>query len=363
MTKPKPLRHVTSRLRIRQWQKGKQRTIATADAYRTIAVEAGDAAPALERLADRIGDCARRLDFVKDEQAEMKLANAWRCNCRCCALCMAATARAAYAVLAARIKSHAEHYPRSLPALLTLTVPNVKADQLSATITSMTGAFRKMRKMNAFERSVLGWRRSTEVTYNSEQDTWHPHFHVLLMLSEIYWLPGNFLHRDEWQAMWQKATRLPVAIVDIRRKGRDRDGVLVLGDDDSLAEAAKYVVKPAGIYEQTASGWTVKPEILKVLHYGLRSKRLYDFGGTLKAMPKPERPEPFSDKLERLAFIWSEIIDQFGEIHAPNYWPEDIYLKYGPQAPPPFDEAMRDADRPRAREPPSDAAPHTHDQP
>lgn len=332
MTSLKPLRHITSRGRVRPWRKNKLRAEALANAYVLLAESEPTLATQHRNRAKRIAFCADRLEFVREDDEQLKLANRYGCKARLCPVCQGARARTEYVVLAHRVAAHAATYPKSLPALLTLTVPNVAATALSLTITDMVAAFRKMRKMKPFKRAVIGWRRSLEVTFNPEREDFHPHFHVLIFFAETYWDPaaGLYLSKAEWQAMWQQATGLPLAIVDIRRKGRDRDGVLHLTDRGDLAEAAKYVVKPHEVFADEATHAIVDASVVQVLHNALKHRRLSDYGGTLRRLPRPDKPAPFAEDLLRIAYIWSELIDAFGEIHGPDYWPEQLPPIRGP---------------------------------
>lgn len=83
------------------------------------------------------------------------------------------------------------------PFLLTLTIPNIKGEELSETITKLYNSFNRFFK--AFNQEIGqgkkgykdrlmtfdGGLRVLEITYNSENNTFHPHLHCL-MLSEEY---------------------------------------------------------------------------------------------------------------------------------------------------------------------------------
>lgn len=319
----RPLTHVTSRRRVRNWRKAKLCALATADAYTKISAPA-DIVAKHKRLAARIAECSNRLEFVQDENDHLVLANGFSCGARQCPLCQASNARKSYAILAGIIERHANLYPRSLPCMLTLTVKNVPAEQLGGTLSQMNAAFAKMRRMKAFKRAVIGWRRSTEVTRNADSDSYHPHFHCLLMMADGYWQSGNYLQKDQWQEMWQKTLGHPLAIVDIRRKGRDRNGFIELSGDDGLQEFAKYLVKPQEVYIETETGWQVDAPVLAALHDGLKSRRLCDYGGTLRKIPRPDKPPPFAKDVKMLGYVWSRIEDANGDVHEANYWPEHL---------------------------------------
>ena len=75
--------------------------------------------------------------------------------------------------------------------LLTLTVPNCSGSELDDTLKAMSSAFRKLvRKyhedgVNAFKnRSVCfdGGIRVLEITYNDKDNTYHPHYHCVILI-------------------------------------------------------------------------------------------------------------------------------------------------------------------------------------
>lgn len=83
------------------------------------------------------------------------------------------------------------------PFLLTLTIPNVKGEELSETITKLYDSFNRFFKAlnqeigqgkKGYKDRLMtfdGGLRVLEITYNSENNTFHPHLHCL-MLSEEY---------------------------------------------------------------------------------------------------------------------------------------------------------------------------------
>ncbi len=67
----------------------------------------------------------------------------------------------------------------SRPHLVTLTLPNVKADDLAATIDLMIRDIVAIgRAIRRTDKLVLRALRKLECTYNPERDDYHPHFHI-----------------------------------------------------------------------------------------------------------------------------------------------------------------------------------------
>lgn len=98
-------------------------------------------------------------------------------------------------------------YDKYNPYLLTLTVPNVRGEELSETITKLYDSFNRFFK--AFNQPIGkgkhgykdrlitfdGGLRVLEITYNSEKNTFHPHLHCII-LSEEY---DKELFRKQYQ--------------------------------------------------------------------------------------------------------------------------------------------------------------------
>lgn len=354
----RPLRHFTKRGRVRNWELGKHRSLAIARAYEWLGMldmaSRDDDPHGHLRRAQRIADCGSRLDFTVDEDKRLTLYNGRRCKARLCVLCQQVTARRAFAQLHELAKLHAAAHPRAMPALLTLTIPNVDTWELAGAISSMVAGFRKMRKMKAFTNAIIGWRRALEVTLNPKTGQFHPHFHVLVFFAPDYGPTSNtYLTQPQFQAMWERALGVPLAIVDIRRiKAHVKDGKLVVGDNDGIAEVAKYIVKPHELFVVEDDEYRIDETVLAALHQGLKHRRIYDFGGTLRALRPAEREIKAEAAIRLVSYLWTELTDAYGNVHGTNYWPvealtqpaeSDAWTEFG------------DGERPRIRDPP-DAA-------
>src|SRR5699024_9958463 len=63
---------------------------------------------------------------------------------------------------------------------LTLTAPNVRAEELNDEIKHYNHSFKKLMERKEVKNIVKGYDRKLEITYNEERDDYHPHFHVLI---------------------------------------------------------------------------------------------------------------------------------------------------------------------------------------
>lgn len=320
-TRPVPLTHTTSRGKLRDWTTQKLKSTATAAAY------AAD--PKQTKRSLRMADCANRLDFERDDTGAMTLVRAWRCRNRHCAVCIGHNSRRDLAILIARVREHAVRHPAGVPIFLTLTIPNTDAAGLKGGIDMLLGGFRKLVRMPVVQRAVMGWHRSLEIT-TSENTGYHPHLHVLAFIrdGQAYFAPNSslYLTQPRWAQLWSRATGITRPIVDVRRIGTVRDGVVDLGADD-LYELVKYAIKPAGFYAWEDNGWVVDPTTLLTIHHAVHGRRLRDVGGSLRAIRTRDLPNPKADARTEAALNALEIYEfaewldpDTGEILGPGYW-------------------------------------------
>lgn len=95
---------------------------------------------------------------------------------------------------------------------LTLTVPNCQGSELRATIKLLNSAFHKFLGYKEIEGAFIACSRSLEVTVNNDVDssaynTFHPHFHVLLVADKDYFSKYKDLYLDKLHLLylWNRA--------------------------------------------------------------------------------------------------------------------------------------------------------------
>ena len=120
--------------------------------------------------------------------------------------------------------------PRYRQLFLTLTVPNVKLWQLKDTLKCMSDSWNRFRNHRAFKREpVVGFCKKLEITYNKEQRTYHPHYHVMLTVD------GWASRIEEYVKWWSASVQLGRQLVCYIES--------VQGDAKSVAEMSKYMSK------------------------------------------------------------------------------------------------------------------------
>ena len=101
---------------------------------------------------------------------------------------------------------------------VTLTAPNVKAEDLQAEIDLYNKAFQRLVKRKEIAPIFDGYIRKLEVTYNADQQTYHPHFHVLFVVNKSYFTSRYYVKQAKWLELWREVTGDErITQVDVRR--------------------------------------------------------------------------------------------------------------------------------------------------
>lgn len=146
------------------------------------------------------------------------------CHDRFCPICAVKRSAERAERLVLQVAEALRWNKRAAVRFLTLTVANPSLGKLAETLDKMQGSWRKLRRLKYFKERVLGGFKSLEITYNSKNKTWHPHFHILLI--------GRFVEQGWLADNWEKYTG--ARIVDIRRTG---------SLEKQVKEVAKYITK------------------------------------------------------------------------------------------------------------------------
>lgn len=144
----------------------------------------------------------------------------------------------------------------------TLTVPNCKADDLERTIGEMYKNWTKIVDVFRKRGEPISGIRKLEITYNSREDTYHPHFHILSDIEN-----GEDLINE-----WLK--RSPTS----KRRGQDTR----LGDQKSLNEIFKYTTKVLFKDKKSTKTFTVYANAINTIIRTLYGKRCVQNFGSVK---------------------------------------------------------------------------------
>ena len=242
-----------------------------------------------------MGDVYERISCVDGEfgaEQSYRLTGANFCRVMLCPTCQWRRASKLYGTLIKSLGYMMDEYklvefddskhrvlPKLRMLLLTLTVPSVSGDALRDTIQSMADGWHRLQRVPRFRSAVKGYYRCLEVTYNSKADTYHPHYHVLLITTEAYFArsSSDYIGHAEWLDMWRNAMRdSSITQVDVRPLRGGAPSALL----KSLSEVCKYTCKPSdylrGTMEQRAS-------VVGTIDKALDKVRRASWGGCLKA--------------------------------------------------------------------------------
>ncbi|MGM0971303.1 MAG: protein rep [Bacillota bacterium] len=277
----------------RDWRGKKVRSSLVAAHYEGLEKRTG--APYYGKKAEKVCNCAECLVFRRDiETGRLRLSNAYFCKVRLCSMC----AWRRSLKIASHNKLIVEEANRQYkPAwiFLTLTVKNVEGDDLKQTITDMMQGFRKLFQYKKVKTGTLGFFRALEITKNHEQNTYHPHFHVLIPVKRSYFTGKGYIKQAEWTSLWKRAMKLDYTpIVHVQRvkgkKGIDAEAIekevrAEMEEQKAILEISKYPVKDTDVIR----GNEVTEENLDTVYYlddALNARRLIGYGGILKEIHK-----------------------------------------------------------------------------
>lgn len=256
-------------VRKSQSQKYAQRLYKLSDIYDS---------PMLKKSAGRVWSCGDILEFGQSTSGKKILLHAQFCHDRFCALCQwRRMLKMSYQTTKTIQEAFLER-PTSRFIFLTLTVKNCKGTDLKKTVSALNQAVRKLLMYKQVKKNVIGWVKSIEVTVNRDDDTYHPHIHVLLQLASTYFKnKGEYMTHKDWQILWAKALQVsyePMVSVEAVKSRNGKDSI-----NASVSEIAKYQTK-ATQYLSLDVDQDLK--IIDTLRTQLRGNRMISYGGLLK---------------------------------------------------------------------------------
>ena len=235
---------------------------------------------------------------IHKETGERGIVSMYHCHVRLCPMCEWARARANYARLSAALNLIREEEPGLVPCFLTLTLKNVSAVDLRATISHMGRSFNRLMKYRDL-RCVQGYWRALEVTRNRDTGMYHPHLHVLLLMEPGYASKGKaYIKHGKFVDLWRKALREGYdPSVKIQRVGYGKDAEI---EHKAVLEVCKYTVKGSDMFQGSDK---LQARIFDELRFALMGLRFVGAGGVIKEALKalkmedlesPESPEDMS---------------------------------------------------------------------
>lgn len=234
----------------------------------------------MEQRANRVLSCGHYLQFAEHvETGDRRLIAADFCRDRLCPMC---SWRRSLRVFSDLSKVFAYIYSEEgsdfVPVFMTLTVKNCSPDQLSSTLDLMFKSWNRFGLIYAVKRAFVGWFRCLEVTYNKKDDTFHPHFHVMMLARKDYFSSPDYLSIHKIVKYWRQALNVDYDPICHIRRVR---GTYTNPDDvrKAVLETAKYTVKDSDyLYEHNDK---LTDKVVEALAVGLNNRRLIAYGGYL----------------------------------------------------------------------------------
>lgn len=264
--------------KIVPWRPKKVRGLIVSDSFHRLGYD---------KKAMRIRFCGSSLAFlVSLETGERKLHSADFCRERLCPMCQWRRSLKVFSQVSKVMDKTQQEQSELLPLFLTLTVKNCSGDSLSATLDTIFRGWYELTKHRKIKRVVKGWFRALEITYNKEQDAFHPHIHSIIMVDKSYFKSKDYMETQDWVQIWKKALKVDYEpICDIRKVKNTK------GKYKAVAEVAKYTLKDSDFIFRDLQ---LTDRLVSVLNGSLKGRRLFAFGGILKTIAKQmgeENPE------------------------------------------------------------------------
>lgn len=250
-----------------------------------------------EKMKELYRECGTfNLYISTADKEKKKMVGGNHCKNRFCPICAWRKARKDALALSVMMEAiRVEHDVKYL--FLTLTTPNVKANEVKSEIEMMNKAFSKLFKRNKVKKAIQGYARKLEITYDSNPlittplfekkqayyeklglkvadenptyDTYNPHFHIVLAVKKSYFNDSrNYIKRDEWLEMWREVTGdYTITQVHIERIKEKQTG-------NAVAEIAKYSAK--------SNDMGVSPEVFETFYNSLKGKQVIAYSGLFK---------------------------------------------------------------------------------
>lgn len=269
----KQLKDITKNGKDRNWQGRKLKTLLLADSYKRLGM----------KKSYRVAECGTFLEFRRNlVDSSLKLTEANFCKVRLCPMCSWRRSLKIFGQVS-KVMNKALEDREYRFIFLTLTCKNIQGVELSDTIDELFKAYNLLTKRKQFRLAVKGWFRALEITHNLDEnskdyDTYHPHFHIVLMVNKSYFTDTDYyISQEKWTSLWKSCLGVDYTpIVDIRAFRSANKAQT----SKSVAESAKYTVKDNDYIIPDNEELT--DDAVMILDYSLTNRRLVAFGGELR---------------------------------------------------------------------------------
>lgn len=260
------------------WNHKKNKNLELSEVYKRLGIE---------NKAFKIKNCGTYLEFKRfKKDNEFKLYNANFCKQRLCPMCSWRRSKKIFGQVSKIMETLTREKTYRF-IFLTLTQKNVEGKKLNDELDKIFKAWNSFTKRKQFKHSVVGWFRALEITHNVDEqsenyDTYHPHFHVILMVEQSYFTDKEkYISKKLMMQLWRSALKIdydPTVFIETvkNKKGKGIAGV--------VAEVAKYTVKEDDFI--ISDNEELTDQSVSILDQAMTNRRLIAFGGKMKEVHK-----------------------------------------------------------------------------
>ena len=252
------------------WKGKKLKNLELAESYKRLGF----------KKAYRVEECGTLLSFKKIDEELKKLFKANFCKDRLCPMCTWRRSMKIFGQVS-KVMDRALEDKEYRFLFLTLTVKNCAGEELSNEIDRMFKSLELLFKRKEVKGIVIGYFRGLEVTYNEECDTYHPHFHIILMVNKSYFTQSvQYISQKKWTELWKDCLKVDYTpIVNVKAfKTASKEQTR-----KSICEVAKYTVKDNDYLFKDIE---MTDNTVYILNNALKGRRLIAFGKEFRKIHK-----------------------------------------------------------------------------
>ncbi len=235
-----------------------------------------------EKKSFRVKECGTFLEYKVFKTQEKKLHNANFCKVRLCPMCAWRRSLKIFGQVS-QVMNIAKGETANKFIFVTLTQKNVSGDQLKEEISKLYKGFNDLMRLKKIKNMSLGWFRALEVTYNEKDNTFHPHFHMVIMVKSFYAKNKNlYIDQAELTQLWKRSLKIDYDPIVHMESVKIKKGKTI---ETAVAEIAKYTVKESDLIIKDDDGvfdLDQTDDNIRILDNALAFRRLTAFGGQLK---------------------------------------------------------------------------------
>ena len=252
--------------------------------------------------------CGTQLGFIQDTTGIYHLKQANFCRERICPMCQFRKSEKLFAEMLQVCELLKDKY-RFLH--LVLTVPNAKTSgELIDTIKLLYKGFNKFFKYKSIERAFKGCIRCLEISYNYNNDSFHPHLHCLIAVNKSYFNDSkSYLKYETLRELWSKAC-CSKELLQIYVRACDNDNY------EGVAEVCKYSVKP--LEWDSEASYIQNINILVTLSHALKGQRFVQKYGVIKdafKVIKNHKTEDNNENNNTLYYNWDSSLQKYTNVN------------------------------------------------